>query len=721
MFPDWNLYEELGIAPHHSAKLIRAVYRALTMERHPDANPGDAEANERMRRLNYAYEVLIDDARRGAYDEYLRTGAPPGESATPRDRTNANGAPREASEDVFIVASDGSGTHATIGAAIAEAPEGSTIRLRPGTYREAIEVSSSLRFEADGDGIATIAAASGNVVAVTGGTVLFRGIVIRHDGPVDKSACALGVWGAAVTVDACVIGGGQYGVWADGSATSLTIRKSMVEETGFGLCAQDGAAVDVQDSTIAGCRMSGASNDHSQVAVQRSIIETCGEAGYSCTTGTTRLEQCEIRRCGVYGVKAEPGALELVGCRIHDNASGVFVRPGGTAVLDRCTFYRNGDVGIHIGQGEAAIPLSVVGCVISGEAIGLETWAAVNVADCIFADCSGMTLNVGDGGDLRVRDTTVDGSYVGADVYKGGVASFSGCTFSECAFIGVRAQSGARVRFADGVVFDCNVGVLAIEADVELTGSTVAANGNYGVMHNGAALRVSSCVIRGNRGHGIHPIAGGSLDLHGTDLSGNEATAPFSKNTVKGVRVTKSDNVYIDIPADFTPNPYIGGRDFQRTHTYRFFGTMESVVGAVTAFAHGCLYNWQSDGSSVEPDGRSVSLAFRRSFTEKQLLRPRTFWARAAARMEAHGGGPLSEVGPVHYELRSTCSVSQVDEFGCDVSLVMIEEIGPDAGAYNLESYAAPSYLHTAGYPGIELDGFVSAALLAKLRPGRMS
>ena len=125
-FPDWNLYEELGIAPAMSVKVVHAVYRALTMERHPDTNPGDPTATERMRRLNYAHEVLGDDERRAAYDRYLRDGA-----ALQRRRP-ASG-PRRTP---LVVAADGSGTHATIGAALADAADGATIRLRPGTYRE---------------------------------------------------------------------------------------------------------------------------------------------------------------------------------------------------------------------------------------------------------------------------------------------------------------------------------------------------------------------------------------------------------------------------------------------------------------------------------------------------------------------------------------------------------------------------------------------------------
>lgn len=50
-------------------EVIRAAYRALANKYHPDRNPGDRGAEFKLKRLNAAYQVLGDPAKRKQYDE----------------------------------------------------------------------------------------------------------------------------------------------------------------------------------------------------------------------------------------------------------------------------------------------------------------------------------------------------------------------------------------------------------------------------------------------------------------------------------------------------------------------------------------------------------------------------------------------------------------------------------------------------------------------------
>ncbi|MFT3695653.1 MAG: DnaJ C-terminal domain-containing protein [Kofleriaceae bacterium] len=65
-----NLYEILGVAKTADADTIRKAYRKLAREHHPDVNPGDKKAEDTFKRVSAAYDVLSDEKKRKAYDEF---------------------------------------------------------------------------------------------------------------------------------------------------------------------------------------------------------------------------------------------------------------------------------------------------------------------------------------------------------------------------------------------------------------------------------------------------------------------------------------------------------------------------------------------------------------------------------------------------------------------------------------------------------------------------
>lgn len=60
-------YEVLGIPPGASRDEAARAHRRLAKKFHPDVNPGPAAA-ERMRRINEAWRVVSNSARRARYD-----------------------------------------------------------------------------------------------------------------------------------------------------------------------------------------------------------------------------------------------------------------------------------------------------------------------------------------------------------------------------------------------------------------------------------------------------------------------------------------------------------------------------------------------------------------------------------------------------------------------------------------------------------------------------
>ncbi|MGB7362375.1 MAG: DnaJ domain-containing protein, partial [Rhodococcus sp. (in: high G+C Gram-positive bacteria)] len=64
-----DFYKELGVSSTASQDDIKKAYRKLARDNHPDANPGNAKAEERFKAVGEANAVLADPAKRKEYDD----------------------------------------------------------------------------------------------------------------------------------------------------------------------------------------------------------------------------------------------------------------------------------------------------------------------------------------------------------------------------------------------------------------------------------------------------------------------------------------------------------------------------------------------------------------------------------------------------------------------------------------------------------------------------
>lgn len=67
-----DYYDILGVSKSASADEIKRAYRKLAMEHHPDKHGGD---DAKFKEIGEAYEVLKDDKKRSAYDQFGHAGA----------------------------------------------------------------------------------------------------------------------------------------------------------------------------------------------------------------------------------------------------------------------------------------------------------------------------------------------------------------------------------------------------------------------------------------------------------------------------------------------------------------------------------------------------------------------------------------------------------------------------------------------------------------------
>ena len=73
-FQNKSLYDNLQVPTNATQNEIKAAYRRLAKEYHPDVNRSP-EASARMSEINHAYEVLSDPAKRSAYDTSQRVSS----------------------------------------------------------------------------------------------------------------------------------------------------------------------------------------------------------------------------------------------------------------------------------------------------------------------------------------------------------------------------------------------------------------------------------------------------------------------------------------------------------------------------------------------------------------------------------------------------------------------------------------------------------------------
>ena len=87
-----DYYRTLGVAKNASQDEIKKAYRKLAQQHHPDANPGNAESEERFKEISAAYDVVGDAEKRARYDQVRDAATTFGGRGAPGGWPGAGGA-----------------------------------------------------------------------------------------------------------------------------------------------------------------------------------------------------------------------------------------------------------------------------------------------------------------------------------------------------------------------------------------------------------------------------------------------------------------------------------------------------------------------------------------------------------------------------------------------------------------------------------------------------
>lgn len=268
---------------------------------------------------------------------------------------------RDASKQDWLVDPAGGGDTATLGEAIARAPDGATIRVRAGVYAESLVIARPVHLQAETD-----EAAGEVVISPAGGRCLLLG---APSGSVRGLAFEGGDGGPCLEVEsgAMEIAGNRLGPWA-----------------GSGVLVRDGAAPLIRDNDFRDIEMSALVFEQGGggVAEENRIART-GKSAVRVSSGAgPTLRGNEISEAGQAGLLIEQGAYgDYSENRIAAPlTSGIEVRGGAAPKVASNLIEDAGQAGLFIHEGAAGeyvdnriLRSTLSGVVVTGGAAPLVT------------------------------------------------------------------------------------------------------------------------------------------------------------------------------------------------------------------------------------------------------------------------------------------------------------------------------------------------------------
>lgn len=462
---------------------------------------------------------------------------------------------------VLIVAPGGKADHRTIATAVAAAPPGARLLVRPGTYDESIEVERDLEIAADGPPGSVVIRAPEACLTIGGGTLTLRGLTIRQveAGPgrfgrllrpiptaepsvpksVPPAVAAVVLKMGHLMIDGCTISAATgLAIGAAGSASPTTserrldVRGSHIHRVTGGIAAIGGTHAIIEDTEFSEWVFDAiwSKGPDSRVEVRGCRFhDGGGQAVYLDAGATGIVEESEIVGTNAAIFVADPDTEALIrGNTISGCAGfGIGISGGGRAALDENSVI---DSGIGIRAMEVGSRIEATGGRLSGNVQGLF---------------------VSDRAHLSADHLEISGSDIGAVATDRQTAlTLNECRIEGSAEFGIQIRDGASLVVEGGELSANKVGVFGSDAGTQVAIRGASVHGHSapaisigvgaqatienndvfdndfpGIVTVGGTVLVLDNKVHDNRSNGIAVRDGADATVEGNELWGNDRPA----------------------------------------------------------------------------------------------------------------------------------------------------------------------------------------------------
>jgi hypothetical protein len=310
----------------------------------------------------------------------------------------------------WLVDAAGHGDLATISAALARAPAGATIRIRPGQYSESLTISRPVTLIGIRENGAqpVVIAAKGPCLAATAAFAHVLNLSLRAENSASRDGTCIELTAGRLEIEGARVSGSGTAVAVRGGAELRLVDTAL----SGGLLVAGGARTAIAGGEI---RDAGKSaivvRGGSDLRLSETEVAGSREAGLLLAEGATaQIEKAKIGGIGASGIEIGSGARATIADSTIAGAgqAGVFVFDGGKAVVERTQITGSGLSGLIVAAtGDARVEGSAFEQNREHGVLALDA-ATVRVANSRMTDNAGNGIAVERGAAAELTDNVAE-------------------------------------------------------------------------------------------------------------------------------------------------------------------------------------------------------------------------------------------------------------------------------------------------------------------------